>query len=109
MKWFFARSKYNCLLLSFLFVFVSPAERYSLENFGSPWCAVAVGFQTFQEKKIDKKYDDAKWMLTITWVAHECRHKAEPVRLCHGTLADEHIYQGDKRVHESGVLGIEVP
>jgi hypothetical protein len=53
------------LLLSFLFVFVSPAERCDLENFSNPWRAVVVGVQTFQKKgKQKKNFDDVKWMLT---------------------------------------------
>jgi hypothetical protein len=47
MKRFFARSRFSHLLLSFLFVFVGPAKRCGLENFGTPWHAVATGFQTF--------------------------------------------------------------
>jgi hypothetical protein len=82
---FFAWSRYSHLLLSFLFAFEGPSEHYGLENFSSPWLAVAVGFQTFQKKKIDETFDDAKWMLIITRVAPECRCTAGPARLCHGT------------------------
>jgi hypothetical protein len=105
---FFARSRYSHLLLFFLFVFVGPTERCSLENFGGPWRVVAARFQTFHEKKTDETFDDAKWMLTITRVAPDCRDTTEHARLCRGTLADEHTYWGDKRVHENEVLGIQV-
>jgi hypothetical protein len=45
-------------------------------------------------------------MLIITRVAPECQDIARPTHLSLGTLADEHTYWGDKRVHENGVLGI---
>jgi hypothetical protein len=105
----FARSRYSRLVLSFLFVFVGPTERCGLENFGSPWCVVAMAVQTFQKKKTNETFKDVKWMLTITQVASECRDRAEPARLCCGTLADGHTDIGDKRVHEKRVPGIEVP
>jgi hypothetical protein len=66
-------------------------------------------FKLFKKRKSDEIFYDAKWMLTITWVAPECRDTAEPTYLCRGTLANEHTYRGDKRVHEKKVLGIEVP
>jgi hypothetical protein len=109
MKRFFARYGYSLLLLSFLFVFASPAKHCGLENFGSPWCAVATSFQTFRQKETNKIFDIAKLMLIITRVAPECRDTARSARLCDGTLVDEHTYRDDKRVHENGVLGIEVP
>jgi hypothetical protein len=43
----------SCYLL---FVFVSPAERCSLENFSNPWRAVAVDVQTFQKKENRRKF-----------------------------------------------------
>jgi hypothetical protein len=48
-------------------------------------------------------------MLTITWVAPEFWDTTRPTHLCDVILADEHSYRGDKRTHENGVLGIEVP
>jgi hypothetical protein len=39
-------------------------------------------------------------MLTIIWVAPECRGTVGPASLCHGTLAGENTYMGDERVHE---------
>jgi hypothetical protein len=65
MKRFFVRSRHNCLQLSFLFVFVSLAECYDLENFGSPWRTTVVDVQTFQKKgKQEEIFADVKWMLS---------------------------------------------
>jgi hypothetical protein len=102
MKMFFVRSRCSRLLLSLPFAFVGPVERCGLENFGSPWCAIDVGFQTFREKKTDKTFDDAEWMLTETRVAPECRDTAEPTRLCCGTLTDEHTYWATKEYMRTG-------
>jgi hypothetical protein len=81
-------------------VFVGLAERCGLEKFGTPWCAVAADFQTFQKKKTAKTFDDAKWMLTTTQIAPKCQGTAGLAHLCQGTLVGEHTYRGDKRVHE---------
>jgi hypothetical protein len=67
----FTKSRHDCLFFTFLFAFVSPAEHCSLENFGGPWHVIAVDLQTFG--KTSKTFDDAGWILTITWVAPECR------------------------------------
>jgi hypothetical protein len=65
MKGFFARSRHNRLLLSFLFVFVGPAERCGLKNFGSLWHTAVAGVQTFQRKgKQAQVFGDVEWMLT---------------------------------------------
>jgi hypothetical protein len=109
MKRFFAWSKYIHLLLTFLFVYVGPAECYGLENFGSSWHVVAAGVQMFQKKKTYKTFDNAKWMLSTIRVAPECRDTGGHAHLCHGTLAVEHTYTGDKRVHEKWLLRIEAP
>jgi hypothetical protein len=45
-------------------VFVSPAERYGLENFSSHWCAVVWVPKLFEKGKQKKIFDDVKWMLT---------------------------------------------
>jgi hypothetical protein len=73
-------------MLSFLFVFAGPAECCGLENFGSPWRAVAADVQTFQKKEIEEKIHDVKWMLTIILVAPECRDITGLARLCHCTF-----------------------
>jgi hypothetical protein len=39
-------------------------------------------------------------MLTVTRVAPECQGTAELAHPHHGTLAGEHTYRGDKRLHE---------
>jgi hypothetical protein len=52
-------------LFAFLFVSVSLAEHYSLENIGGPWRAIASDPQTFEEKR-NETFDDAIWMLTMT-------------------------------------------
>jgi hypothetical protein len=59
------------LLFTFLFVFVGPTEHCSLENFGGSWCAIVAVLQSFKEKT-NETFDDARWMLTMTWVAPEC-------------------------------------
>jgi hypothetical protein len=41
---YFTRSKYDNLLFTFLFVFVSPAEHCRLENFSGPWHVIVVDF-----------------------------------------------------------------
>jgi hypothetical protein len=40
----FTKSKYDCLLFTFLFVFIGPGERYSLENFSGPWRVIVADF-----------------------------------------------------------------
>jgi hypothetical protein len=52
-------------MLSFLFVFVGPAERCDLENYGSPWHEVVVGVETFQKMKTNETFGDVKWMLSM--------------------------------------------
>jgi hypothetical protein len=47
----FTKFRYSHLLFAFLFAFVSHAESCGLENFDSPWHAIAADFQTFCEKK----------------------------------------------------------
>jgi hypothetical protein len=47
----FTKSRYDSLLFTFLFVFVGPTEHCGLENFGSPYCATAEDFQTFEKHK----------------------------------------------------------
>jgi hypothetical protein len=39
----FTESKHDCLLFT-LFMFVSSAERCSLENFSGSWCVIVVNF-----------------------------------------------------------------
>jgi hypothetical protein len=46
-----AKFAYDHLLFTFLFVFVSPVERCSLENFSDPWRAIAMDLQTFENNK----------------------------------------------------------
>jgi hypothetical protein len=45
------KPRYDRLLFTFIFVFVSPAELCSLENFNGPWCAIVVDIQTFERKQ----------------------------------------------------------
>jgi hypothetical protein len=45
------KPRYDRLLFTFIFVFVSPAELCSLENFNDPWCAIVVDIQTFERKQ----------------------------------------------------------
>jgi hypothetical protein len=45
-------SGYDCLLFTFLFVFVGPIERCSLENFGGCWRAIAADLHTFKKMKL---------------------------------------------------------
>jgi hypothetical protein len=54
----FVKSKYHRHMFTFLFVFVSPVEYCSLENFSGPWRAVAVDLQTFG--KASETFDDAR-------------------------------------------------
>jgi hypothetical protein len=80
------KSRYSHILFDYLFVFVDPIERYSLENFGSPWRAVATDFQTFRKKETNKKFDDVRWVLTGTRVAPECWDTTRPTHPCRGTI-----------------------
>jgi hypothetical protein len=62
---FFARSRHNRLLLSFLSMFVGCAERCGLKNFGCLWRATAIDVQTFQKKgRYVQAFGDVEWMLT---------------------------------------------
>jgi hypothetical protein len=54
----FTKSRYYRLLFAFFYVFVSPVEQCSLENFGSPLRAIFVDFKTL--KKTNKTFDDAR-------------------------------------------------
>jgi hypothetical protein len=56
------------------FVFVGPAERCNLSNFGSPWCVAAASIQFFRKK-----------VLLVCIVA---------------LLADGHTFRRGKRVQE---------
>jgi hypothetical protein len=47
----FVKSRYDCLLFTFLIVFVSPSEHHNLKNFSGPWGATAVDLQTFEKNK----------------------------------------------------------
>jgi hypothetical protein len=47
----FAKSRYDRILFTFLFVFVSPAEHCGLENFSGPWRAIAMDLQTFEKEQ----------------------------------------------------------
>jgi hypothetical protein len=47
----FVRSRHNCLLLSFLIVFVDLVEHCGLENFGSLWCGATASIQIFEKKE----------------------------------------------------------
>jgi hypothetical protein len=47
----FVKSRYDRLLITFLLVFVSPAEHCILENFNGPWRAIVVDLQTFEINK----------------------------------------------------------
>jgi hypothetical protein len=40
----FTKSRYDCLLFTFFFVFVSPAEHCSLENFNGSWRVIDADF-----------------------------------------------------------------
>jgi hypothetical protein len=44
MNEYFAKSKYDHLLFTFCFVFVSPTEHCSLENFSGPCHVIAADF-----------------------------------------------------------------
>jgi hypothetical protein len=39
----------------------------------------------FEKREIDKTFDDARWVLTITRVVHECRDTSWPTGLYHDT------------------------
>jgi hypothetical protein len=71
----------SCSLFS---MFVSPTERRNLENFIGPWSTIVVALQTIK-KKMNKTFDDARWVLTINQVSPKCRDIARPACLCHGT------------------------
>jgi hypothetical protein len=43
-------SRFDRLLFAFLFVFVGPAERCRLENFGGAWRTIAVNLRTFKKQ-----------------------------------------------------------
>jgi hypothetical protein len=47
----FTKSRYHCLLFTFLFVFVSHVMRRSLENFSGLWRAIIVDLQTFEKEQ----------------------------------------------------------
>jgi hypothetical protein len=51
MKESFAKSRYDHLLFTFVFVFVSLAKRHSLENFSGPWHAITMDLQTSEQKQ----------------------------------------------------------
>jgi hypothetical protein len=40
----FTKSQYDQLLFTFFFMFVSSAERYSLENFNGSWRVIPMDF-----------------------------------------------------------------
>jgi hypothetical protein len=40
----FTKSKYDHLLFTFFFVFVSPTEHCNLENLSVPWCVIDAAF-----------------------------------------------------------------
>jgi hypothetical protein len=44
MNEYFTESKYDHLLSTFFFVFVSPTEHCSLGNFSGSWHVIAIGF-----------------------------------------------------------------
>jgi hypothetical protein len=46
----FAKSRHGHLLFAFLFMFVSPIEYCSLENFTGPWRLTIADLQTFGKK-----------------------------------------------------------
>jgi hypothetical protein len=74
MKRSFARSRHNHPELSFLFALVGLVKRCGLENFGSLWCIVAVGIQTFQKKrKTGASFCRCGMDANPLWVAPECR------------------------------------
>jgi hypothetical protein len=75
MKSFFARSRHNRLLSSFLFVIVGPAERCGLKNFGSLWRAVTAGVRTFQKRQKTMFENDTG---ASFW---QCRMDANPIRV----------------------------
>jgi hypothetical protein len=79
-----AKSRYDRLLFTFLFVSIGSVERYSHETFCGPWCAIVVDLQTF-EKQTNETFDDARWILTMTWVAPEYRDTVGLASLCRGT------------------------
>jgi hypothetical protein len=79
----FTNSKNNRPLFTFLFVFVSIVERFSLENFSGPWRVTIAGFSTF--RKPSETLDDTRWILTIILVAPECQDTTGPAWLCRGT------------------------
>jgi hypothetical protein len=102
----FTKSRHGRLLSTFLFVFVSPAEHCSLENFSVPWRAIAMDFQTFE--KTNETFDDVRWILTITRVAPECRHIGGHARLRRGTRLMR-ILTETREGYEKGALGMDVP
>jgi hypothetical protein len=102
----FTKSRHDHLLFTFLFVFVSPAEHCSLENFSGPWCAIAVDLQSFE--KTSETFDDARWILTIIWVAPECQDTTGVARPYSGTWLTR-ILTKMKEGYMKGALGMEVP
>jgi hypothetical protein len=83
----FVRSRHNCLLLSFLIVFVDLVERCSLENFGSLWCGATTSIQIFEKKKSRCKFlAILGWMLTSSGSPLSAEKYAGLARLYHGTF-----------------------
>jgi hypothetical protein len=99
-------SRYDCLLFTFLFAFVDPIERCSLENFGGPWRTIGADLHTF-EKETNKTFDDARWTLTIIQVALEYRDADGHAQLCRDTWLMRILTKMGKW-YMKRVLGMEV-
>jgi hypothetical protein len=50
----FAKSRYDCLLFAFLFVFTGPIKHCGLENSCGPYRATVADFQTFEKEEQTK-------------------------------------------------------
>jgi hypothetical protein len=50
----FTKSRYDCLLFTFLFAFTGPTEHCGLENSCGPYRATVADFQTFEKEEQTK-------------------------------------------------------
>jgi hypothetical protein len=90
----FVRSRHNCLLLSFLIVFVDLVERCGLENFGSLWCGATTSIQIFEKKESRCKFlAILGWMLTSSVSPPSAEKYAGLARLYHGTFGSWVYFQ----------------
>jgi hypothetical protein len=66
---------------------------------------VVLGMQSLRTsklKKTNKTFDDVKWILTIIWVALECRVSTRISHLCHGTWLIRILTKAKEGVQERG-------